>query len=104
MQAIGRLRHMHQALLGCLALVVGMIGCTTLPQLPGPTERPPVSGAGQEASQIPTRAYMLGPGDALRVNVYDNPDLSQEVTIGPDGSFSYPLVGGVHAAGFAVPE
>jgi polysaccharide biosynthesis/export protein len=104
MQAIGRLRQMHQALLGCLALVVGMIGCESLPQLPGPTEHPSVSGAGPETPQISIKDYMLGPGDALRVNVYDNPDLSQEVTIGPDGSFSYPLIGRVQAAGLPVRE
>jgi polysaccharide export outer membrane protein len=34
--------------------------------------------------------------------VYDNPDLSQEVTIGTDGVFSYPLIGRVQAAGLSV--
>ena len=49
MQAIWRLLHIRQALLGCLALLVGMVGCTaSLPQLPAPTERPPVSGVGEE--------------------------------------------------------
>jgi polysaccharide export outer membrane protein len=48
--------------------------------------------------------YTLGPGDVLRVNVYDNPDVSQEVTIGPDGSFSYPLIGRVQAASLLVQQ
>jgi polysaccharide export outer membrane protein len=48
--------------------------------------------------------YILGPGDVLRINVYDNPDISQEVTIGPDGSFSYPLLGRVQAAGLPVQQ
>jgi polysaccharide export outer membrane protein len=105
MQAIRRFLHRRQALLGCLALLVGMIGCTpSLPQLPGPTERPPVSGAGQASPQIPSTGHTLGPGDALRVTVYDNPDLSQEVTIGPDGAFSYPLIGRVQAAGLPVQQ
>ena len=38
----------------------------------------------------------------MRVSVYDNPDLSQEVTIGADGAFSYPLIGRVQAAGLPV--
>jgi polysaccharide export outer membrane protein len=46
--------------------------------------------------------YALGSGDVLRVSVYDNPDLSQEVTIGADGAFSYPLIGRVQAAGLSV--
>jgi polysaccharide export outer membrane protein len=36
------------------------------------------------------------------VNVYDNPDLSQEVTVEADGAFSYPLIGRVQAAGLPV--
>jgi polysaccharide export outer membrane protein len=46
--------------------------------------------------------YTLGPGDVLRVSVYDNPDLSQEVTIEADGAFSYPLIGRIQAAGLPV--
>ena len=36
------------------------------------------------------------------MSVYDNPDLSQEVTIGADGALSYPLIGRVQAAGLSV--
>jgi polysaccharide export outer membrane protein len=105
MPAIVKLRHMHQVLLGCVALVVGMVGCSTsLPPLPAPTERPAVSGVGQELPQIPITGYTLGSGDVVRVNVYDNPDVSQEVTVGPDGSFSYPLIGRVQAAGLSVQQ
>jgi polysaccharide export outer membrane protein len=57
---------------------------------------------GDEQRQLPTLGYALGPGDVLRVSVYDNPDLSQEVTIGTDGAFSYPLIGRVQAAGLSV--
>jgi polysaccharide biosynthesis/export protein len=73
-----------------------------MPSLPAPAERPPLSGLGEEQRQIPTMGDTLGPGDVLRVSVYDNPDLSQEVTIGPDGAFSYPLIGRVQAAGLPV--
>jgi len=57
---------------------------------------------GEEPRQTPTLGYTLGAGDVLRVNVYDNPDLSQEVTIEADGAFSYPLIGRVQAAGLPV--
>jgi len=73
-----------------------------MPPLPAPAERPPLSGMGEEPRQTPTLGYTLGPGDVLRVNVYDNPDLSQEVTIEADGAFSYPLIGRVQAAGLPV--
>jgi len=65
-------------------------------------ERPPLSGLGEEQRQIPSTTYILGPGDVLRVSVYDNPDLSQEVTIEADGAFSYPLIGRVQAASLPV--
>jgi len=73
-----------------------------LPSLPAPAERPPLSGMGEEPRQIPTTGFTLGPGDVLRVSVYDNPDLSQEVTIEADGAFSYPLIGRVQAGGLPV--
>ena len=42
---------------------------------------------------------MLGPSDVLRVNVWQNPDLSGDVTVRPDGTIALPLVGEVRAAG-----
>jgi len=94
--------RIQRALIGCLVLVLGLGGCASLPPLPAPAERPPLSGMGEEQRQVPTMGYTLGPGDVLRVSVYDNPDLSQEVTIEADGAFSYPLIGRVQAAGLPV--
>ena len=102
MRAICGLHRIQRALIGCLVLALGLGGCAALPSLPAPTERPPLSGMGEEQRQIPTTGVTLGPGDVLRVNVYDNPDLSQEVTIEADGAFSYPLIGRVQAAGLQV--
>jgi polysaccharide biosynthesis/export protein len=61
-----------------------------------------LSRMGEEQRQVPTMEHTLGPGDVLRVSVYDNSDLSQEVTIEADGAFSYPLIGRVQAAGLTV--
>ncbi|HTF65970.1 MAG TPA: polysaccharide biosynthesis/export family protein [Edaphobacter sp.] len=46
-----------------------------------------------------TSQFTLGPADVIRVNVWKNTDLSQTVTVGPDGFVSLPLLGDVHAAG-----
>jgi polysaccharide export outer membrane protein len=73
-----------------------------MPPLPAPVARTPLSGMGEEQQQTPPIEFTLGPGDVLRVSVYDNPDLSQEVTIGADGALSYPLIGRVQAAGLSV--
>ncbi|MAM87467.1 MAG: sugar ABC transporter substrate-binding protein [unclassified Hahellaceae] len=45
--------------------------------------------------------YVLGPGDAVSVSVWRNPDLSTETTIRPDGKLSSPLVGDLLAAGLS---
>src|SRR5689334_6761718 len=42
---------------------------------------------------------ILGPADIIRINVWKNIDLTQTVTIGPDGFISLPLLGDVHVAG-----
>jgi polysaccharide export outer membrane protein len=102
---IWELHRIRRVFIGYLVLVFVIGGCaSSLPQLPAPTERSPLplSGVGEEQRQTPPLEYTLGPGDVLRVSVYDNPDLSQEVTIGADGAFSYPLIGRVQAAGLPV--
>jgi polysaccharide export outer membrane protein len=43
--------------------------------------------------------FILGAADVIRVSVWKNADLSQTVTVGPDGFVSLPLLGDVHAAG-----
>ncbi|MGH1402762.1 MAG: polysaccharide biosynthesis/export family protein [Alphaproteobacteria bacterium] len=43
------------------------------------------------------RGYVILPGDVLQVSVWKEDDMDQEVVILPDGSFSFPLIGTVHA-------
>jgi polysaccharide export outer membrane protein len=60
------------------------------------------SGSVPGAASQPTAAssqFALGVSDVIRVNVWKNPDLSQTVTIGPDGFVSLPLLGDIHVAG-----
>jgi len=52
------------------------------------------------AGAAPPKAdYVLGPGDSVDIGVFGQPDLSQTVTIKPDGMIALPLVGEVKAAG-----
>lgn len=46
-----------------------------------------------------TSQFVLGPADIIHINVWKNAELSQTVTVGPDGFVSLPLLGDVHAAG-----
>lgn len=48
--------------------------------------------------------YVLGPGDVIRVNVFQSPELSLETRLSESGAVSYPLLGQVRLGGLAVPE
>ena len=43
--------------------------------------------------------YLLGPGDMLKISVYNNPDLSLETRITETGTISFPLLGQVDLGG-----
>jgi polysaccharide export outer membrane protein len=43
--------------------------------------------------------YLLGPGDVLKITVYNNPDLSLETRITESGTISFPLLGEVAVGG-----
>lgn len=48
--------------------------------------------------------YRLGPGDAIRVQVFQNPDLTVEARVSENGSISYPLVGLMQLGGLSIGE
>jgi polysaccharide export outer membrane protein len=51
-------------------------------------------------AQAAAPGYTLHPGDKLIVGVYDDPKLlPQEITVTPDGSISYPMVGELAVGG-----
>ena len=43
--------------------------------------------------------YTLGAGDAIRIQVFQNPDLTIETRVSENGSISYPLIGSVELGG-----
>lgn len=51
------------------------------------------------AAQAQRTEHILGPGDVIRVAVYQNPDLSLETRISELGEIAFPLVGTVNLAG-----
>lgn len=50
----------------------------------------------------PAMAYVLSPDDQIDISVLGHEDFKASVTILPDGTFNYPIVGKVHAAGQTV--
>ena len=82
---------MHRTSFGTAGLIAVLVvtGCSSAPPLP---PAPP-------ASALPSREYIIGPGDKLNVFVWRNPELSVTVDVRPDGRLSIPLVEDVVAIG-----
>jgi len=66
----------------------------------------PLAASAQVAaanSAIPAAAeYRLGSGDVIRINVYQNPDLTIETRVTEAGIVSYPLLGAIRLGGLSV--
>jgi polysaccharide export outer membrane protein len=62
------------------------------------------SSAHAQAPATPAAAseYKLGPGDQIRVQVFQNPDLTVEARVSEAGAISYPLVGSVAVGGMTI--
>lgn len=50
------------------------------------------------------REYVLGPGDIVRINVFQNPDLTTEGRVSETGALSFPLLGSVPLGGRTVSD
>lgn len=59
-------------------------------------------GDGQDRNTVST--YRLSPGDILRIQVFDHPDVSGQYEIDASGSITFPLLGRVSAKGQSVTE
>jgi polysaccharide export outer membrane protein len=46
--------------------------------------------------------YTLGAGDAIRVQVFQNPDLTVEARVSENGAINYPLIGAVQLGGLSI--
>jgi len=109
---MGQSVNRRNLLLGLL-LLLWLVGCTSLPEVPPIAERPaaedfkPVEEASQqmaskadlallEESEQPV--YLFGSGDILQIDVYGREEVSGRHVIGPDGIITLPLVGDVRLA------
>ncbi len=65
-----------------------------------------VSGATGTGSinALTSSLYRIGPEDLLRVSVWNNKDLTLDISVRPDGKISLPLIHDVHAEGLTPPE
>jgi polysaccharide export outer membrane protein len=82
-----RLRHCLGSLLTGLFLLLGA-------PLPSAWAQQPTAEAARDD-------YVLGPGDAIRIQVFQNPDLTVEARVSEAGVISYPLLGAVRIGGMS---
>lgn len=60
---------------------------------------PPSTNYASQTSSPETYSYQIGPGDQLQIFVWRNPEVSQTVTVRPDGKITTPLVEDLQASG-----
>jgi polysaccharide biosynthesis/export protein len=60
--------------------------------------------ASAQTAKAPNGDYRLGPGDSIKVQVYQQPDLTVEARVSESGSIRYPLIGNVAIGGLSIAE
>jgi len=77
--------------LGCLLIALFVLTGGLLPS----------ASAQQPSAEAARDDYVLGPGDAIRVQVFQNPDLTVEARVSEGGVISYPLLGAIRIGGMS---
>ena len=78
------------------ASTIGLVSCAGISNTPN---LPSESGSPGASPSVLIGSYKMGVGDRVSVNVWQNPELSVETPIRPDGKIAMPLIGDVMAAG-----
>lgn len=83
--------------LGVFGIIMGLLAgaCTRSPH----PELPSTNYYGSATVDPDDYQYLIGPGDSLQIFVWRNPEVSQGVTVRPDGKITTPLVEDLPATG-----
>lgn len=75
-------------------MVLMLVGCSSnTMDLPSATPKQPVTTSPSDYT------YLIGPGDSVNIFVWRNPEVSNSVTVRPDGKITSPLVEELDASG-----
>lgn len=81
-----------------LLMVLSLFACAgsprTVTKLPGTRD---TSTSSQKQPEYPE--YLIGVGDALLISVWKDDALTRQVSVLPDGTISFPLIGQLHVDG-----
>ena len=75
------------------AAVTLLYGCSSTSDLPQAKTR------ASQTSNVDNYQYLIGPGDALNIFVWRNPEISGQYTVRPDGKVTTSLVEDIEVAG-----
>lgn len=81
-----------------LSVAAAIAGCEVAPSAQLGTNNAPSPPSAPPAQAV-ERDYLINPGDVLEVSVWKEEGMEREVLVLPDGTFSFPLVGFIEAAG-----
>ena len=74
------------------------------PVLDSPVQSAEVAGQTASAGTTDDDHYLVGAGDVLYVSIWKDDVLTRNVTVSPDGTFTFPLIGSIQAAGRSLSE
>src|SRR5213594_3380072 len=85
----------------CGVMAIGMLSATVGAQTAPPHSAQSPSTPAPLSSDSANRPsdYVVGPQDVLRITVFDEPTMSGTYRVDNDGSFQYPMLGRIVAAG-----
>jgi polysaccharide biosynthesis/export protein len=93
------------------AAIIALAGSAAFAGKSHPAKPPVVHAKAPATAQAPAAPdlntpsdYRLGPGDSIKVQVYQSPDLTVEARVSESGVVNYPLVGRVNIGGLTIPD
>ena len=90
------IRPRHRASMGLSLIAAVLLGACASPN---GELLPPSTNYGSRTVSPDEYNYLIGPGDEVQIFVWRNPEVSQSVTVRPDGKISTPLVEDLQASG-----
>lgn len=87
-----------------LAALTALSGVFFAPHLGRAQSIPPASDAGTATPPVVSPTYVLAPLDVLDISVQGHEDYHTSTAILADGTFNYPTIGAIHAAGLTVAQ
>lgn len=86
------------------ALAIAVLACSLIAGCIGAPVAAPETAAEPRSEAEFFNAYRLGAGDKLRINVFDESQLSGEFSVSDSGQVALPLIGNVEAANATIGE